>query len=98
MHSSTPVPLNFGMTVLIKTAMDSQITTKIAMDLTLTNMADDCDDADATVFPGATDTWYDGVDQDCAGDNDYDFDGDGQPNQHMAVPIAMTSIHLSRCH
>jgi predicted outer membrane repeat protein len=29
------------------------------------------------VYPGATDTWYDGVDQNCAGDDDYDQDGDG---------------------
>ena len=27
----------------------------------------DCDDTDATVYPGATEIWYDGVDQDCAG-------------------------------
>jgi hypothetical protein len=38
---------------------------------------DDCDDGDATVYPGAPDTWYDGVDSDCAGDSDYDQDGDG---------------------
>ncbi len=37
----------------------------------------DCDDDDATVNPDATETWYDGVDQDCAGDSDYDADGDG---------------------
>ncbi len=37
----------------------------------------DCDDTDADVNPGATEIWYDGVDGDCAGDNDYDADGDG---------------------
>lgn len=37
----------------------------------------DCDDTDDTVYPGATDTWYDDVDSDCAGDNDFDADGDG---------------------
>ncbi len=37
----------------------------------------DCDDGDDDIFPGADDTWYDGVDSDCAGDSDYDQDGDG---------------------
>jgi hypothetical protein len=38
----------------------------------------DCDDGDAGVHPGATEEWYDGVDQDCDG-NDSDQDGDGYP-------------------
>jgi hypothetical protein len=38
---------------------------------------DDCDDSDASIHPGAEDEWYDGVDSDCAGDDDYDQDGDG---------------------
>ncbi len=37
----------------------------------------DCDDRDASVNPGATEVWYDGVDQDCADDDDDDADGDG---------------------
>ena len=37
----------------------------------------DCDDSVASVNPGATDTWYDGLDQDCAGEDDYDADADG---------------------
>jgi uncharacterized protein (TIGR03382 family) len=38
---------------------------------------DDCDDSDASVYTGAPDAWYDGVDSDCAGNDDYDADGDG---------------------
>ena len=36
----------------------------------------DCHDNDADVYPGATETWYDGVDGDCDGGSDYDQDGD----------------------
>ena len=38
--------------------------------------ADDCDDGNADRFPGNTEIWYDGVDQDCD-DNDADQDLDG---------------------
>ena len=41
------------------------------------NTAWDCDDGDASIHPGATDTWYDGEDTDCDGASDYDADGDG---------------------
>lgn len=37
----------------------------------------DCDDANVAVFPGALDIPYDGVDADCAGNDDEDADGDG---------------------
>ena len=42
---------------------------------------DDCDDSDPLVYPGGEDTWYDGVDGDCAGNNDFDADADG----HMPI-------------
>ena len=38
---------------------------------------DDCDDTDATIHPDALDEWYDDVDSDCAGNSDWDRDGDG---------------------
>jgi len=40
--------------------------------------ADDCDDDDASRNPAASEAWYDGVDQDCDGHDDYDADRDGQ--------------------
>ncbi|MCB9762970.1 MAG: VCBS repeat-containing protein [Alphaproteobacteria bacterium] len=46
----------------------------------------DCDDDDPAVYPGATEIWYDGIDQDCDG-NDGDQDGDGY------VAIAYTEAY-----
>jgi len=42
-----------------------------------TDAEGDCDDTDPAVYPGAYETWYDGVDSDCDGASDYDGDGDG---------------------
>ncbi len=39
----------------------------------------DCDDSDAAAHPGAPEEPYDGVDQDCDGDDVVDVDGDGVP-------------------
>ncbi|MBN1334506.1 MAG: putative metal-binding motif-containing protein, partial [Deltaproteobacteria bacterium] len=37
----------------------------------------------ADIHPGASETWYDGVDQDCAVDDDFDADADGfVPSDH----------------
>lgn len=37
----------------------------------------DCDDANAQVYPGADEVYYDGVDSDCDGWSDFDQDRDG---------------------
>ena len=37
----------------------------------------DCDDDDPSVYPGAEETWYDGINSDCTYSSDYDADGDG---------------------
>ena len=49
----------------------------------------DCNDSDGLINTAATETWYDNIDSDCAGDDDNDADGDGfvavffQANQKM---------------
>lgn len=37
----------------------------------------DCDDANAQIYPEQVEIWYDGVDSNCDGANDYDADADG---------------------
>ena len=37
----------------------------------------DCNDSDVEVNPGATEVWYNGVDENCD-ENDCDQDGDGE--------------------
>jgi Putative metal-binding motif/FG-GAP repeat len=39
--------------------------------------------AAADIHPGATETWYDGIDQNCADDDDFDADTDGQRSLYL---------------
>lgn len=55
---------------------------------TVTN-ADDCNDSPATgasVYPGAPELPYDGVDQDCSGSDLVDVDGDGEASVLVSGP------------
>lgn len=38
--------------------------------------ATDCNDQFASIHPGAVEIWYDGIDENCDGGDDYDQDGD----------------------
>ena len=50
----------------------------------------DCDESDPSVYPGADDSWYDGVDSDCDGADDYDQDEDGF--RHEASGVSSSKI------
>ena len=41
----------------------------------------DCQDANDEINPAAEDVWYDGIDSDCDGAEDYDQDGDGYDSE-----------------
>ncbi|NOY27286.1 MAG: hypothetical protein GXP62_15570 [Oligoflexia bacterium] len=56
---------------------DDQVVFSCACTGGLSAKGGDCLDSDSSVYPGATEIWYDSVDSDCAGDDDFDADGDG---------------------
>lgn len=46
----------------------------------------DCNEADPNISPASAEIWYDGIDQDCLGGDDYDQDGDGYvPNDYIGL-------------
>ena len=49
----------------------------------------DCVDTSTAYYDGAPDTWYDGLDHDCAGNDDYDQDGDGQRSDAYAAAATL---------
>jgi hypothetical protein len=46
----------------------------------------DCDDTDNSIYPGADDVFYDGIDSDCDGANDCDADLDGYDGSETGLP------------
>jgi predicted outer membrane repeat protein len=46
----------------------------------------DCDDQDPATHPGATERWYDGLNQDCSVGSDYDQDQDGARSASYGGP------------
>lgn len=51
-----------------------------------TDQAGDCDDADGDTYPGADETAYDGIDNDCLGGDLVDVDGDGADAAEVGGP------------
>ncbi|MEZ4317722.1 MAG: MopE-related protein, partial [Myxococcota bacterium] len=57
----------------------------------------DCDDTDPAFGPDAVDVSYDGIDHDCAGDNDYDADHDGAVALGFEAEIGGTAPRTGDC-
>jgi hypothetical protein len=91
-HTLTLTPTTWGdhaVSVLVDDQLDEEGAAEVTVKASVQVDADgdgfgsvesggaDCDDANAQVNPSATETWYDAVDSDCAGDDDFDQDHDG---------------------
>ena len=51
-------------------------------------VGNDCNDEDGTVNSSAAETWYDGTDQNCDGESDYDQDRDGYDSSDYSYGTA----------
>ncbi|RJR22465.1 MAG: DUF4082 domain-containing protein [Nitrospiraceae bacterium] len=65
--------------------------------LELLSVSDDCDDTNKFVYPWAPEIWYDGIDQDCDGWNDYDQDMDRYVNDNWNSQAGGTSTGINDC-
>lgn len=57
----------------------------------------DCDDSDPAINPGASEIWYDGIDQNCDGWNDYDSDMDTYVHPDWNGEVGGTSPNTGDC-
>jgi len=65
--------------------------------LELMSVSDDCNDTDAFIYPWAPEIWYDGVDQDCDGWNDYDRDMDYYVHENWNAEAGGLSTGTDDC-